>query len=109
MSDSVDTFKEKIENLKVDDPATSRERSLLKLGGALLIVGAILLVFGVYWNYTEADPVVQRDAQIWAFAGIGFSVIGSALFIRFGVSNFLRFWLARLIYEQQDRDGKVAE
>jgi hypothetical protein len=29
-------------------------------------------------------------------------VIGMALFLRYSIGRFLRFWLLRLIYEQQD-------
>jgi len=40
-----------------------------------------------------------------AFFGIGLSIAGAALFLRYSLARFLRFWLLRLIYEQQDASG----
>ena len=37
------------------------------------------------------------------------SVIGSALFLRGSLAGFLRFWLARLIYEQKAQTDRVVD
>ncbi|WP_421118710.1 hypothetical protein ACE2AJ_15275 [Aquihabitans daechungensis] len=39
---------------------------------------------------------------ILAVFGLSLAVIGMALFLRYSMGRFLRFWLLRLIYEQQD-------
>ena len=39
---------------------------------------------------------------ILAVFGLTLSVAGMAVFLRYSIGRFLRFWLLRLIYEQQD-------
>ena len=34
--------------------------------------------------------------------GIALAILGAAVFLRYSLARFLRFWLLRLIYEQQD-------
>ena len=41
--------------------------------------------------------------------GIGLAIIGVGLFIRFSLARLLRFWLARLIVEQQEQTDRVVE
>jgi hypothetical protein len=40
---------------------------------------------------------------ILALVGVTVSILGAALFLRYSMARFLRFWLLRLIYEQQDQ------
>jgi hypothetical protein len=35
------------------------------------------------------------------------TVAGGALFLRYSLATFLRFWLARLIYEQQAQTDRI--
>ena len=41
--------------------------------------------------------------MILALVGVTVSILGAALFLRYSLARFLRFWLLRLIYEQQDQ------
>ena len=41
--------------------------------------------------------------------GVTVSVVGAALFLRYSVASFLRFWLARFIYEQQSQTDRIVE
>ncbi len=45
--------------------------------------------------------VDQLDAIVIAILGLGITIIGAALFVRSSLTQFLRFWLARVLYEQQ--------
>ena len=48
--------------------------------------------------------------QSWsALIGVSVSVVGGALFVRYSVAQFLRFWLARLTYEQQAQTDRVVD
>jgi len=48
----------------------------------------------------ELTPV-RRDRQ----EPDGFAIVGAALFVKGALAQFLRFWMARMVYEQQIRDG----
>ena len=37
------------------------------------------------------------------------AVVGAAIFLRYSLAQFLRFWLARLIYEQQAATDRIVE
>ena len=51
------------------------------------------------------NPLDQRDAMILALVGIALSVVGVGLFVRYSLAEFLRFWMARLVYEQGRHGG----
>ena len=107
--DRVEQFRAEIADMKLRDPATSRERLWLGLGIALLVVGAGLALAAFLISHNTSDPLVQNDALTLGLAGITSAVIGGALFLRFSVASFLRFWLARLIYEQKAQTDRLLE
>jgi hypothetical protein len=39
-----------------------------------------------------------------AIIGVGVTVAGAAIFLRYSFAQFLRFWLARFIFEARNRD-----
>jgi hypothetical protein len=95
--------------MKLRDPATSRERLWLGLGVALMAIGAVLALSAYLMSHQTTDPLVQNDAVTLGLAGITSAVIGGALFLRFSIASFLRFWLARLIYEQKAQTDRLLE
>jgi hypothetical protein len=46
---------------------------------------------------------------ITALIGVSITVVGAALFLRYSIAQFLRFWLARLSYEQQHQTDRVVD
>ena len=103
----VEEFKAEIADMRLRDPATGRDRQLLRLGGALLAVGVVLTVVAYFMSHGTTNPLTQRDAIILALAGVAVSLAGGALFLRYSLATFLRFWLARLIYEQQAQTDRI--
>ena len=47
------------------------------------------------------DQREQLDGITVGLIGVAVTVAGAALFLRYSIAQFLRFWLARLTYEQQ--------
>jgi hypothetical protein len=107
--DRVEQFRAEIAEMKLRDPATSRERLWLGLGVALLAVGALLALVSYLVSHQTTDPLVQNDAVTLGLAGITSAVVGAALFLRYSLASFLRFWLARLIYEQKAQTDRLLE
>jgi hypothetical protein len=103
----VEEFKAEIAGMRLRDPATGRDRQLLRLGVALLVVGVVLAVVAYFMSHGTTNPLSQRDAIILALAGVTVSIAGGALFLRYSLATFLRFWLARLIYEQQAQTDRI--
>ena len=107
--DRVEQFQREIADMKLRNPATSRDRIWLGLGIALLVVGAVLAVIAYPMSHSTTNPLQQNDAITLALGGVASAVIGAALFLRYSVASFLRFWLARLIYEQKAQTDRLLD
>jgi hypothetical protein len=105
----VEQFKQEIAEMKVRDPATGRDRLWLRCGIGLMIAGIILGGIAYPLSHSTSNPLSQNDALAMGLGGIAASIVGAALFLRYSIANFLRFWLARLTYEQQAQTDRIVE
>lgn len=94
-----DRFVRELAELKIPDPAAGRARLWLRLGGTLMVLGLVVAVSAYFLSHTTADPLVQGDALTLGLGGVAGSVVGSALFLRYSLTGFLRFWMARQSYD----------
>jgi hypothetical protein len=105
----VEQFKQEIGDMKVRDPATGRDRVLLRAGIGLMVVGLAVTIIAYFMSHGTSNPLSQNDALVLAIIGLSASIVGGALFLRYSIAAFLRFWLARFIYEQQVQTDRVVE
>jgi hypothetical protein len=108
-----DRFVRELAGLKVPDPAAGRPRLWLRLGAVLMVLGLVLAVAAYLISHNTSDPLVQRDAITLGLGGVTAGVVGSALFVRYSLTGFLRFWMARQSYDLTvladrllDQDGR---
>jgi hypothetical protein len=94
-----DRFVRELAALKIPDPAARRAALWLRLGGALMALGPALAVVAWFVSHNTSDALVQRDAITLALGGVAGSVVGSALYLRWSLTGFLRFWLARQSFD----------
>ena len=94
-----DRFVRDLAALKIPDPAAGRATLWLRLGIVLMLVGPVLAVTAFLMSRGTTDSLTQGDALTVALAGITASVVGAALFLRYSLIGFLRFWLARQSYD----------
>jgi uncharacterized membrane protein YfcA len=73
------------------------------------VLGIVLAVVAYAMSHATNNPLQQRDAITLAIGGVVSAVVGGALFVRYSVAAFLRFWLARLIYEQKAQTDRLLE
>jgi hypothetical protein len=107
--DRVDQFKSEIAQMGVADPASGRDRLLLIIGAVLLVVGPVVCLAGYFSSHGTSSPGGLNDATVTAIIGLSLTVAGGAVFVRYSVAQFLRFWLARLSYEQQAQTDRLIE
>jgi hypothetical protein len=105
----VEQFKTEIADMNLRDPSTARDRQLLRLGIALLVVGIGVGVYAYTLSHGTNDPLQQRDAIVVGLIAVSLSIAGGALFVRYSLAQFLRFWIARLTYEQQAQTDRVVD
>ena len=103
-SERVEEFKAEIAAMKLPEPVPSRDRKLLALSIVMMIGGVVIGLLGYAPWRSSVQQSDQLDAITIAVIGLTVSVVGAALFVRYSIAQFLRFWLARLIYEQQRSD-----
>lgn len=97
--DRTERFTQELEKLKIPDPAAARSQLWIRLGVTAMIGGVALGVIAYLMSHNTSDPLVQRDALTIALTGVAVTVVGSAVFLRYSLTNFLRFWLARQAFD----------
>jgi hypothetical protein len=113
--DRVARFRADVADMHLRDPRAGRERLWLFIGGLLMVLGVGLAIGGYFQSsgassaYNTEGPATQRDAITIALIGVSVSVVGAAIFLRYSLAQFFRFWLARLIYEQQAATDRIVE
>ena len=101
-------FKDAVNSLNVKSGAPDRDKLYQRLG-AILMISGIVLAFVAYFvagaqnsGDLAVDNIEHNEHIILAICGISITIVGAAMFIKFGITRFMRFWLTRKIYE----DGK---
>jgi hypothetical protein len=94
-----DRFARELADLKVSDPAKGHPRRWQNLGALLMILGVVLGVIGYLISQRTADSLTASTAINIALGGVILAVVGSAVFLRYSLTGFLRFWLARQSFE----------
>ncbi|MBF6191658.1 hypothetical protein [Nocardia implantans] len=100
-------FVRELQQLKIPDPAVGRSGLWLRTGVTLMVAGPLVAVLAYFLSHGTTDALTQRDAITLALGGVAASVVGSALFLRYSLTNFLRFWLARQSYDLDELGNRV--
>jgi hypothetical protein len=94
-----DRFVRELAELKIPDPAAGRPRLWQRLGAALMVLGPVLGVVAYLVSHRTSSQLVQADAITIGLGAVTISVVGSAIFLRYSLTGFLRFWMARQSHE----------
>ena len=105
-TERIDQFRAEMAGMRLRDPATGVDRLLVRLGVVGLVAGPAFGISAWFLSNGTRNPLQQRDAIVVALLGVIFAVVGAALFVKGALAQFLRFWMARMVYEQQVRDGR---
>ena len=102
-------FREEIDSLKLKGGSAEGEQRLLALGVVLMVVGLVLALFGAIQVGLQGDfPAEQRAYMAQgSFLGIALVIAGGALFVRYSLARYLRFWLIRSSYEERANADRI--
>jgi hypothetical protein len=109
-SDRGKQFVAGVQTLHVPNQSERLERRLYLAGIVLPFIG--LLVIGIGWWGASGTKYVYQEIPFiisGGIFGIALVIIGATLFARFSVARLLRFWLARLVAEQQLQTDRAVE
>jgi hypothetical protein len=95
-------FEADIAQVRVKTGGAAGEPRLIALGAVLMAAGVAVALIAFIISGSQSDTRDVLSSIIIAVFGLTLSVVGAAVFLRYSIGRFLRFWLLRLIYEQQD-------
>ena len=109
-STAADRLEAGVNDLHVPEPSADSEALLLKLGLALPVVG-LVLIMAAWYQASGAKFVADQIPMLISggILGVGLVIVGLGLFIRFSLARLLRFWLARLVVEQQAQTDRLVD
>jgi hypothetical protein len=110
LSPRLQQFQAEVDQLRVTGGRANPERMGRNLGAALMAVGLILGIYAYFGlSHSTSNPLQQGDAFVVGLLGVGFTVVGTGLFVVFSLTRYFRYWLVRLIYEQRDQAARLRE
>jgi len=107
----IEQFRSEVDGLKLKGASGQGEQRLLVVGVVLTAVGIGLAVLGaVQVGATGGNPADQRAFMAQgSFMGLALIIAGSALFVRYSLARFMRFWLIRLTFESRANTDRVVD
>ncbi len=109
-SERVDRFSAGVRELNVSNQSERLERRLYRAGIVIPVIGLAVIGLG-WWGASGTKYVYQEIPYIISggIFGVALVLMGAVLFARYSVARLLRFWLARLVAEEQLQADRVVE
>lgn len=108
MNDRIERLKSDAAELNVGKGA-GRDGLYQSLGAAAMGAGVVLAFVAYRLSLGKDDSRDIQSLQILALAMLALSIAGAAVFVRYSLARFLRFWLLRQLYEGQAHIDQVVE
>jgi hypothetical protein len=107
---AADRLESGIQGISVPEPSADTEALLLKFGIGLPILGVIMIVLA-YWQASGSKYVADQIPMLISggLLGLALIMVGLGLFLRFSLARMNRFWLARMVVEQQASADRIVE
>jgi hypothetical protein len=100
-------FQAEVDSMKVTGGAANPER-LGMTAGILLFAGAVVIEIVAFSGSSGAsDARDQTDFVILGLLGVVVALGAVALFVRYALTRWFRYWLVRLIYEDRQQTDRI--
>ena len=107
----IEEFRSEIDSLKIKGSSGENEQKFLVAGVALLVVGALLAVYGAIQVGNNGGSLADQIAFLaqGSLVGIVLAVAGVGLFLRYSLGRYLRFWMIRQTYEARANTDRIVD
>jgi hypothetical protein len=106
MNDRIERLKSDAAELNVGKSA-GRDGLYQALGAVAMGVGVVVAFVAYQLSLGKDDTRDIESLQVLAVAMLALAVVGAAVFLRYSLARFLRFWLLRQLYEGQAHIDQV--
>ena len=93
-------FEAEISRIQLKAGRAASEHRFIVAGVVAMVAGIAVAFVSFLVSLNQADTRDVISLSILAVAGLTISVVGAAVFLRYAIGRFLRFWLLRLLYER---------
>ena len=97
-------------SLRVPSQTERRERRLYWTGIAIALAGLIAIGLG-WWGASGTKYVYQELPYVISggIFGLALVLLGVVVFVRYSLARLLRYWLARLVADQQVQTDRLVD
>lgn len=106
MNDRIERLRSDAAELNVGKGA-ARDGIYQVLGAVAMGAGVVIAFVAYQLSLGKDDSRDIQSLQILALAMLALAVVGAAVFLRYSMARFLRFWLLRQLYEGQSHIDQV--
>jgi hypothetical protein len=99
--DRMQQFDAELAALRIKGGSSATERLLIRLSALAMTVGLVAVCL--------ANTTIVSDGYTTTtgLLGVGFTVVGGAVFLRYSLGQYLRYWLLRQIHEQRIQTDRL--
>jgi hypothetical protein len=108
MNDRIERLKSDAAELNVGKGA-ARDGVYQTLGAVAMVAGVVVALMAYVGSRSLDDTRDIQSTIVLALAMLALSIAGAAVFVRYSLARFLRFWLLRQLYEGQAHIDQVVE
>ncbi len=109
-TERIEAFTEEIGSMKLRGSSASGERTLVLVGALSLAAGFALAILGGIQTSGTTNQADQRAFMATgSFIGIALVIVGAALFVRFSLARYLRFWMVRMVHESRANTDRIVQ
>ena len=107
--DRIDQFKADVNDMKLKTGSAGRDRSFQIIGFLLMVAGIVIAFLSWVSARNQAADIEVITLVCLSAAGLGLTVAGAAIFLRYSLAAFLRMWLLRNLYEGQQNTDRIID
>ncbi len=103
-------FQSEVERLHIKGSSPTTEQRFLTAGIVMMPLGIVLVLIGWFGASGTTDFTAQVPYLIsGGVLGLGLTIVGAVLFLRYSLARYLRYWLLRLVYEERTSTDRIVE